>query len=168
MLSTDIQTIAKVVDGKSTSSEVKMFTGVCTDTRSEVNGKLFIALEGPNFDAHSFTKQAEDLGASAIIAHKKIDSSIPVIQVRNTEKAYQDIASWHRQSHSPVVIALTGSNGKTSTKNMLNSILSLVAPTLSTKGNLNNHLGVPQTLLDLQDTHEFCTVSYTHLRAHET
>ena len=79
MLSSDIQTIAKVVDGQSTSSEIKMFTGVCTDTRSEVNGKLFIALEGPNFDAHSFTKQAEDLGASAIIAHKKIDSCIPVI-----------------------------------------------------------------------------------------
>ena len=119
MLSTDIQTIAKVVDGKSTSSEVKMFTGVCTDTRTEVNGKLFIALEGPNFDAHNFSKQAEDLGARAIIAHKQIDSSIPVIQVRNTEKAYQDIASWHRQSHSPIVVAITGSNGKTSTKNML-------------------------------------------------
>ena len=158
MLSSDIQTIAKVVGGQSTSSEIKMFTGVCTDTRSEVNGKLFIALEGPNFDAHSFTKQAEDLGASAIIAHKKIDSSIPVIQVRNTEKAYQDIASWHRQSHSPIVVAITGSNGKTSTKNMLYSILSLAAPTLSTKGNLNNHLGVPQTLLGLEESHEFCII----------
>ena len=58
MLSTDIQTIAKVVEGKSTSNEVKMFTGVCTDTRTEVNGKLFIALEGPNFDAHNFIKKA--------------------------------------------------------------------------------------------------------------
>ena len=158
MLSTDIQTIAKVVDGKSTSSEVKMFTGVCTDTRTEVNGKLFIALEGPNFDAHNFSKQAEDLGARAIIAHKQIDSSIPVIQVKNTEKSFQDIASWHRQSHSPVVIAITGSNGKTSTKNMLYSILSHRASTLSTKGNLNNHLGVPLTLLDLEERHEFCII----------
>ena len=106
MLSTDIQTIAKVVDGQSTSSEIKMFTGVCTDTRSEVNGKLFIALEGQILMLIAFTKQAEDLGASAIIAHKKIDSSIPVIQVKNTEKAYQDIASWHRQSHSPIVVLL--------------------------------------------------------------
>ena len=158
MLSTDIQTIAKVVDGKSTSSEVKMFTGVCTDTRTEVNGKLFIALEGLNFDAHNFSKQAIDLGARALIAHKQIDSSIPVIQVKNTEKAFQDIASWHRQSHSPVVIAITGSNGKTSTKNMLYSILSHRASTLSTKGNLNNHLGVPLTLLDLEERHEFCII----------
>ena len=158
MLSSDIQTIAKVVNGKLASKEVKRFTGFCTDTRSEVKGKIFIALEGPNFDAHSFIKLAEEKGASAIIAHKKIDSNLPIIQVRNTEKAYQDIASWHRQSHSPVVIALTGSNGKTSTKNMLYSILSLEAPTLSTKGNLNNHLGVPQTLLDLQDIHEFCII----------
>ena len=158
MLSSDIQTIAKVVGGQSTSSEVKMFTGVCTDTRSEINGKLFIALEGPNFDAHNFSKQAEDLGASTIIAHKKIDSSIPVIQVRNTEKAYQDIATWHRKSHSPIVVAITGSNGKTSTKNMLHSILSLAAPTLSTKGNLNNHLGVPQTLHELEEKHEYCII----------
>ncbi len=158
MLSTDIQTVAKVVGGQSTSNEIKMFAGVCTDTRSEVNGKLFIALEGPNFDAHSFTKQAEDLGASAIIAHKKIDSKLPVIQVKNTEKAYQDIATWHRKSHTPIVVAITGSNGKTSTKNMLYSILSLAAPTLSTKGNLNNHLGVPQTLLELEEKHEFCII----------
>jgi UDP-N-acetylmuramoyl-tripeptide--D-alanyl-D-alanine ligase len=167
MLSTDIQTVAKVVNGKLTSSKVKKFTGVCTDTRSEVSGRLFIALEGPNFDAHSFIKQAEDMGASAIISHKKIDSNLPIIQVRNTEKAYQDIAAWHRQSHSPVVIAITGSNGKTSTKNMLYSILSLAAPTLSTKGNLNNHLGVPQTLLDVEDSHEFCIIEMGANHKHE-
>ena len=167
MLSTDIQTVAKVVRGKINGSEVIKFTGVCTDTRSEVNGKLFIALEGPNFDAHDFTKQAENLGARAIIAHKKIDANIPIIQVSNTQKAYQDIATWHRQSHSPVVIAITGSNGKTSTKNMLSSILSLAAPTLSTIGNLNNHLGVPQTLLDLKDTHEFCIIEMGANHKHE-
>ena len=167
MLSTDIQTIAKVVRGKINSNEVINFTGVCTDTRSEVNGKLFIALKGLNFDAHSFTKQAENLGARAIIAHKKINSNIPTIQVSNTQKAYQDIAAWYRQSHSPVVIAITGSNGKTSTKNMLSSILSLAAPTLSTKGNHNNHLGVPQTLLDLKDTHQFCIIEMGANHKHE-
>ena len=104
MLSSDIQTIAKVVNGKLASKEVKRFTGFCTDTRSEVKGKIFIALEGPNFDAHSFIKLAEEKGASAIIAHKKIDSNLPIIQVRNTEKAYQDIASWHRQSLSLIHI----------------------------------------------------------------
>ena len=167
MLSTDIQTVAKVVKGKINSNEVIKFTGFCTDTRSEVNGKLFIALEGPNFDAHSFIKQAENLGAKAIIVHKKIDSKIPIIQVSNTQKAYQDIAAWHRQSHSPIVIAITGSNGKTSTKNMLSSILALSAPTLSTKGNHNNHLGVPQTLLDLKDAHQFCIIEMGANHKHE-
>ena len=158
MLSTNIQKIAEIVNGKLNSNEAKEFNGVCTDTRAEVYGKLFIALEGPNFDAHNFAQNAEKLGAIAIIAHKKIHSNLPVIQVKNTEKAYQDIAAWHRQSHSPVVIAITGSNGKTSTKNMLNSILSIAAPTLSTKGNLNNHLGVPITLLELEERHKYCII----------
>ena len=167
MLLTNIQKIAEVANGKLNSNEAREFNGVCTDTRAEVNGKLFIALEGPNFDAHSFAQNAEELGAIAIIAHKKIHSNLPVIQVKNTEKAYQDIATWHRQSHSPIVIAITGSNGKTSTKNMLNSILSLAAPTLSTKGNLNNHLGVPKTLLELEQKHKYCIIEMGANHKHE-
>ena len=167
MLSTNIQKIAKVVNGKLNSNEAREFNGVCTDTRADINGKLFIALEGPNFDAHTFAQNAEELGAIAIIAHKKIHSNLPVIQVKNTEKAYQDIAAWHRQSHSPVVIAITGSNGKTSTKNMLNSILSIAAPTLSTKGNLNNHLGVPITLLELEERHKYCIIEMGANHQHE-
>ena len=167
MLSTNIQKIAEVVNGKLNSNEAREFNGVCTDTRADINGKLFIALEGPNFDAHSFAQNAEKLGAIAIIAHKKIHSNLPVIQVKNTEKAYQDIAAWHRQSYSPVVIAITGSNGKTSTKNMLNSILSIAAPTLSTKGNLNNHLGVPKTLLELEEKHKYCIIEMGANHQHE-
>ncbi len=167
MLSTNIQKIAEVVNGKLNSNEAREFNGVCTDTRADINGKLFIALEGPNFDAHTFAQNAEELGAIAIIAHKKIHSNLPVIQVKNTEKAYQDIAAWHRQSHSPVVIAITGSNGKTSTKNMLNSILSIAAPTLSTKGNLNNHLGVPKTLLELEERHKYCIIEMGANHQHE-
>ena len=167
MLSTNIQKIAEVVNGKLNSNEAREFNGVCTDTRADINGKLFIALEGPNFDAHTFAQNAEELGAIAIIAHKKIHSNLPVIQVKNTEKAYQDIAAWHRQSHSPVVIAITGSNGKTSTKNMLNSILSIAAPTLSTKGNLNNHLGVPKTLLELEEKHKYCIIEMGANHQHE-
>ena len=167
MLSTNIQKIAEIVNGKLNSNEAKEFNGVCTDTRADINGKLFIALEGPNFDAHNFAQNAEESGAIAIIAHKKIQSNLPVIQVNNTEKAYQDIAAWHRQSHSPVVIAITGSNGKTSTKNMLNSILSIAAPTLSTKGNLNNHLGVPKTLLELEERHKYCIIEMGANHQHE-
>ena len=167
MLSTNIKKITEVVNGKLNSNEAIEFNGLCTDTRADVNGKLFIALEGPNFDAHSFAKKAEEQGAIAIIAHKKVNSNLPVIQVKNTEKAYQDIAAWHRQSHSPIVIAITGSNGKTSTKNMLTSILSLAAPTLSTKGNLNNHLGAPKTLLGLEEKHQYCIIEMGANHRHE-
>ena len=83
---------------------------------------------------------------------------MPTIVVRYAENAYQKLPTWHRQSLSPQIIAITGSNGKTTTKNMLDSILSLQAPTLSTKGNLNNHLGVPKTILELTNRHQYCVV----------
>lgn len=158
MLSSDTDKISKIISGKSSSDKAINFQGICTDTRGQISGKLFIALEGENFDGHNFIEQAEDLGASAAITHKKVNSNLPTIEVNNSEIAYQKLAAWHRQSHSPIVIAITGSNGKTSTKNMLHSILSLHGPTLSTKGNLNNHLGVPKTLLELEKNHQYCII----------
>jgi len=167
MLSSDTDKISKVINGQSSSNKAVKFKGVCTDTRSVVSEKLFIALEGGNFDGHDFIQQAEDLGASAVISHKKIHSNLPIIEVSNSEIAYQKLAAWHRQSYSPVVIAITGSNGKTSTKNMLHSILSLHGPTLSTKGNLNNHLGVPKTLLELEKNHQYCIIEMGANHLHE-
>ena len=158
MLSSDTNKISSVINCKLNSNKAVKFQGVCTDTRDRVSGKLFIALEGVNFDGHNFIKQAEDLGAVAVIAHKRVDSNLPTLLVSNSEEAYQKLAAWHRQSFSPIVIAITGSNGKTSTKNMLHSILSLHGPTLSTKGNLNNHLGVPKTLLELAKKHQYCII----------
>ena len=158
MLSSDTNKISPVISCKPNSNKAIKFQGVCTDTRGGVSGKLFIALEGVNFDGHNFIQQAEALGASAVIAHKKVDSNLPTLVVNNSEEAYQKLAAWHRQSFSPIVIAITGSNGKTSTKNMLHSILSLHGPTLSTKGNLNNHLGVPKTLLELEKNHQYCII----------
>ena len=158
MLSSDTNKISSVINCKLNSNKAVKFQGVCTDTRDRVSGKLFIALEGVNFDGHNFIKQAEDLGAVAVIAHKRIDSNLPTLLVSNSEEAYQKLAAWHRQSFSPIVIAITGSNGKTSTKNMLHSILSLHGPTLSTEGNLNNHLGVPKTLLELAKKHQYCII----------
>ena len=158
MLSSDTNKISSVINCKLNSNKAVKFQGVCTDTRDRVSGKLFIALEGVNFDGHNFIKQAEDLGAVAVIAHKRVDSNLPTLLVSNSEEAYQKLAAWHRQSFSPIVIAITGSNGKTSTKNMLHSILSLHGPTLSTEGNLNNHLGVPKTLLELAKKHQYCII----------
>ncbi len=158
MLLSNSKNIINIVNGYSSIEKIVDFKGVYTDTREYINDGLFIALEGNNFDGHNFVKSAEKAGAKLIIAHKKVDTTLPVIMVSNTEKAYQKIATWHRQSHSPKVIAITGSNGKTSTKNMLHSILSLHDRTLSTKGNLNNHLGVPTTILQLTNEHQYCVV----------
>ena len=158
MLLSNTQEIANVLNGSLSVDRKIYFEGVCTDTRSDVKGKLFVALEGAHFDGHDFIKVAEDNGAKAIISHKDINSNLPLIKVVDTEKAYQKIAAFHRKSYGPIVIAITGSNGKTSTKNMLNSILQLEAPTLSTEGNFNNHLGVPKTLLNLKKNHQFCII----------
>jgi len=158
MLLSNTRKVADIVNGSLSIEEKIKFMGVSTDTRKTVTGRLFIALEGENFDGHLFTQSAEELGAKAIIAHKKVSTNLPTIFVKDTEKAYQQLATWYRQSFSPQVIAITGSNGKTTTKNMLDSILSLQAPTLSTKGNFNNHLGVPKTILELTEKHRYCVV----------
>jgi len=158
MLLSDTHKVADIVNGSLSIEEEIKFKGVCTDTRKSVADRLFIALEGENFDGHLFTQSAEELGAKAIIAHKKVSTNLPTIIVKNTEKAYQKLATWYRQSLSPQVIAITGSNGKTTTKNMLDSILSLHASTLSTKGNFNNHLGVPKTILELTEKHRYCVI----------
>ena len=114
MLLSDTHKVADIVNGSLSKKEEIRFKGICTDTRKRVSGRLFIALEGENFDGHLFTEIAEELGAKAIIAHKKVSTSLPTIIVKNTEQA-QKLATWYRQSFSPQVIAITGSNGKTTT-----------------------------------------------------
>ena len=84
--------VAKLVNGKLSSTKTVKFEGVCTDTRDEVAGKLFIALEGINFDGHSFIQKAEDLGAKAIIVNKKVNSNLPTIEVKNTEQGLPKIS----------------------------------------------------------------------------
>ncbi|BAF61290.1 UDP-N-acetylmuramoyl-tripeptide--D-alanyl-D-alanine ligase [Candidatus Vesicomyidisocius calyptogenae] len=156
MLQTTTNTIAKVL--KIDYSVNVKFKGVYTDTRKRMDGALFIALVGDNFDAHDYIYQAQQMGAVAIIANKSVDSQLPILVVNDTQTALSTIASWHLQNIKPIVIAITGSNGKTTTKNMLANILSLQAPTLKTQGNLNNHLGVPMTLLTLEKQHQYAVI----------
>ncbi|MBT4669113.1 MAG: UDP-N-acetylmuramoyl-tripeptide--D-alanyl-D-alanine ligase [Candidatus Ruthia sp.] len=156
MLSSNTQSIASAL-GVDTVECIE-FTGVCTDTRQRMDGALFIALIGDNFDAHDYLNEAEKMGAVAIIASKSVSTNLPVLLVEDTQTALANIAHWHLNNVKPTVIAITGSNGKTTTKNMLANILSLKAPTLATKGNLNNHLGVPMTLLELEDQHQYAVV----------
>ncbi|CAB9540816.1 UDP-N-acetylmuramoyl-tripeptide--D-alanyl-D-alanine ligase (EC [Bathymodiolus brooksi thiotrophic gill symbiont] len=152
----DTHTIAKILNTNCVAN-VK-FSGVCTDTRKRMDGALFVALIGDNFDAHNYIDQAQKMGAVAVIVSKKIESNLPSLVVENTQTALSEIARWHLQNIKPTVIAITGSNGKTTTKNMLKNILQLKAPTLATKGNLNNHLGVPMTLLKLKKKHQYAVI----------
>jgi UDP-N-acetylmuramoyl-tripeptide--D-alanyl-D-alanine ligase len=156
MLSSNTHTIASIL-GVNAISSVD-FTGVCTDTRQRMDGALFVALIGNNFDAHDYLNEAEKMGAVAVIISKPVSTNLPTLLVDDTQTALADIAHWHLNNIKPTVVAITGSNGKTTTKNMLANILSLKAPTLATKGNLNNHLGVPMTLLTLEQKHQYAVV----------
>jgi len=129
--------------------------GVSTDSRTLQTGQLFFALSGPNFNGNQFAKQALDKGAIAVI----VDEDIPIndnrlIRVENTLKSLQTLSKEHRTTLGTSIIALTGSNGKTTTKELIHSVLSSTLTTVATQGNLNNHIGVPLTLLSLEEDTE--------------
>ncbi|WP_103866546.1 UDP-N-acetylmuramoyl-tripeptide--D-alanyl-D-alanine ligase [Aquimarina sp. I32.4] len=124
--------------------------GVCTDTRKIKQNSLFFALKGENFNGNTYAQKALELGASyAIIDEATYKTSEKHILVNDTLKTLQDLASFHRDHLNTPIIALTGSNGKTTTKELINSVLSSSFQTTATLGNLNNHIGVPLTLLSM-------------------
>jgi UDP-N-acetylmuramoyl-tripeptide--D-alanyl-D-alanine ligase len=129
-------------------------TGICIDSRELKPGHLFVAIKGERFDGHQFIAQAASKGAAAVICMQTVpDCSIPQLQVPDTVDALARIATAHRQGLSCQVVALTGSNGKTTVKEMVASILP--QPSFATPGNLNNHIGVPLSVLQLQTEHRY-------------
>ena len=127
------------------------FSAVSTDTRSLQRGDLFVALQGPNFDGHDYLGQALDRGAVGAMVSEQPAVSLPCLMLKDTRIGLGKLAGiWRRSSTAPVV-AITGSNGKTTVKEMLSSILRRCGEVLSTRGNLNNDIGLPLTLLRLQD-----------------
>ena len=134
------------------------FTGVVTDTRLLGAGQLFVALKGERFDAHDFAHQAQQAGASALLVERELALSLPQIVVKDTLMALGQLASaWRARFHIPIV-AVTGSNGKTTVKEMLAAIFRQQGCTLATKGNLNNHIGVPLTLLGISPEHHAAVI----------
>jgi len=132
---------------------------VTTDSRNCPKNSIFIALKGDNFNGNSFAKQALDLGCSyAIVDEQDAVTDERILLVDNCLKTLQDLASFHRQHCSIPVIGITGTNGKTTTKELLASILSKKYNVLYTQGNLNNHIGVPLTLLRLNAGHEIAVI----------
>ena len=131
-------------------------TKVCTNTRKLEQGDLFFALSGPNFDGNKFAQQALNMGASAVVIDQlNLDlESENVFVVKNSLETLQALATYHRQKLNTPLIALTGSNGKTTTKELIREILAAKYKVLATEGNLNNHIGVPLTLLKLKPHHQ--------------
>jgi UDP-N-acetylmuramoyl-tripeptide--D-alanyl-D-alanine ligase len=136
--------------------------GICSDSRSLESGQIFFALKGERFDGHSFAVQALAEGATAVVVEdlpSGLDASDPrVFHVPSVLQALQDLARYHRRQWGKPIVAMTGSNGKTTVKELFAAVLSQKFNLHATKGNFNNHLGVPFTLLQLRTAHELAVV----------
>ena len=149
--------LAQELDGELLGEDV-MFSNVSTDTRSLKAGDLYLALVGENFDGNSFVDEAARAGAGSAVVSRKIASQLPTLKVADTHVALAKIANMNRQRSAAKVIALTGSQGKTTVKEMLHSILNNSADCLATEANLNNTIGVPLTLLKVEERHEYAVI----------
>lgn len=128
------------------------------DTRTLAAGSLYVAIEGKNFDGHDFISQAQDAGAGAVMVARPVETSLPQIVVADTRIALAELAGFWRRSLAIKVAGVTGSNGKTTVKEMIAAIFSSQAETLATRGNLNNDIGVPLTLLELTEKHRYAVI----------
>ena len=138
------------------------FSEVCTDTRAIAKGSLFVAFKGTSFNGHDFVGKALEAGAAgAVVSEVRPEYeglTAPLFVVADTLKAYQDLARFHRRRFSIPVVAVTGSVGKTSTRNMIATVLGEKYKVLQTEKNFNNEIGLPKTLLQLTPDHEACVV----------
>lgn len=154
-----LQTLADFTDGILHQGEgARLVNRVVTDSRQVREGDLFVALAGDKFDAHDFIPQVMAAGAAAVVVSRVepnwASPSCAVLEVPDTLLALQDMARGYRSWHQPLIVGLTGSNGKTSTKDLTALIMGAKYQTRATLGNLNNHIGVPLTLLALAEGDE--------------
>lgn len=129
-------------------------SGVVIDNRQVKQGDIFIAIEGENHDGHTFAKSAVEAGACAVICHKEVMVDCPKILVKNTGKALVDLAKWYRTQFDIPVVGVTGSVGKTTTKEMIWAVMSKKYNTLKNEGNRNNEIGMPLSVLNLSKSHQ--------------
>jgi UDP-N-acetylmuramoyl-tripeptide--D-alanyl-D-alanine ligase len=157
MIPVSLQTLSQVLGAELIGSDRQIDT-VTTDTRSIVPGALFIALIGEKFDAHDFAAQAVEAGAAALIVSKRLQINVAQLVVADTRLALGQLGAWVRQQVKAKVVALTGSSGKTSVKEMTAAILRQCGQVLYTSGNFNNDIGVPLTLLRLTKEDDFAVI----------
>ncbi|MFL3001466.1 MAG: UDP-N-acetylmuramoyl-tripeptide--D-alanyl-D-alanine ligase [Cytophagales bacterium] len=135
-------------------------SGICTDTRKLIKNSIYFALKGPNFDGNNYAKDAIAKGAklSVVDDFSLKGKSNDIMYVEDVLGALQGLAIYHRGKLDIPVIGLTGSNGKTTTKNLMEKVLALKYKVAATRGNLNNHIGVPLTVLEIKDQHDIAIV----------
>lgn len=157
----DLMEIAQATGG-TLNGENEQISGVESDSRRVSAGMLFVALPGEKFDGHAFIPQVATQGAVAALVSQPVATSLPTILVEDTRIAMGRLASWWRQQLNLTLIAVTGSNGKTTTKDMIAAILASATGTadsvLATAGNFNNDIGMPLTLLRLRQQHRYAVI----------
>ncbi|MBN2792763.1 MAG: UDP-N-acetylmuramoyl-tripeptide--D-alanyl-D-alanine ligase [Desulfuromonadales bacterium] len=156
----DLEHIARITGGEYSGQKInRSLTGISTDSRNLTPGNLFIPLRGERFDGHDYFGQAVRNGAAACLSEEVVEGlAVPVVRVADTLRALGDIAAAYRLQLKGPLVAVTGSAGKTTTKEMLANILERVGPGLKTAGNFNNLIGLPLTLLKLEQNHQWAVV----------
>src|SRR6187549_1238425 len=130
-----------------------------TDTRKLKQGDIFFALKGPNFNGNAFAKSALEAGAAYAVIDEDVDpANDRLLKVDDVLTALQELALHHRRQFNIPFIAITGSNGKTTTKELVHAVLATTFKTYTTDGNLNNHIGVPLTILKIKDDAEMAVI----------
>lgn len=156
--------IVSAVGGTVISKKESQFQGLGTDTRQDLTGNIFFSLRGDQFDAHLFLPKAFAQGAAGLVVDRadvvteEVKACGTIILVADTLKALQDFAKWHRSKVAVTIVGLTGSAGKTSTKEFLATILEKRRKVFFSKGSFNNHWGVPISLLSIESTHEIALI----------
>jgi len=159
-----LKEIAEATGGSMLGEAEAAATGVSTDSRSVASGELFVALRGDRFDGHDFVEPAAARGVSLFLVDQawqqghELPAGCSAVVVPDTLRALGDLAAWHRRRFKVIVIAVTGSNGKTTTKEMLARIMTQTGPGIKTEGNLNNLIGLPLTLLRLTGRERWAVV----------
>lgn len=149
--------VADMAQGELHGNDV-VVSAISTDTRDMHKGDLFVALEGERFDGHEFIDQGVEETVRAVLVHRLVNTKLPLVLVDDTLKGMSRWAQTWRHRVDPKLVAVTGSNGKTTVKQMLSDVLSIQGSTCFTQGNLNNHIGVPLTLLTLRKQNKFAVI----------
>ncbi|MFH1501927.1 MAG: UDP-N-acetylmuramoyl-tripeptide--D-alanyl-D-alanine ligase [Candidatus Eisenbacteria bacterium] len=156
-----LRDVARVLEGERPDVPDAVLAGVRIDSRVAGRGDVFFAIRGDRFDGHDFVDEALANGALGAVvsddSRTAADASL-IVRVADTTLALQELASWYRSRFDVRVVGITGTNGKTTTKDMAAAVLSTELETMKTEGNLNNHIGVPLTLLELTSRHEAAVI----------